>query len=82
MVFVLKSFLQECREKNIDTWVLFIDLVKTYDLIQYKVIKKTLKILRALADLITWMMKLYNKFCIILKVRDEELSIPYGCGVK
>ena len=37
-VFVLKTLLQERREKGLDTWVTFIDLVKAYDSVQHDVI--------------------------------------------
>ena len=37
-VFVLKTFLQERREKGIDTWITFVDLVKAYDSVQHEVI--------------------------------------------
>ena len=27
-------------------------------------------------------MKLYHNFSVVLRIGGEELSIPYGCGVK
>ena len=51
-VFTLKTLLQERREKGFDTWVTFIDLVKAYNLIQHDVIRKTLEILGAPANII------------------------------
>ena len=78
----LKSLLHERREKNLDTWVLFIDLVKAYDSVQHEMIRKALEILGAPSNLIRWTMKLYCNFSVVLKIGSQELSIPYGCGVK
>ena len=61
-VFSLKSFLQECREKGMDTYLVFIDLVKAYDSIQYQLIKKALNLLGAPPNIINWILKLYSNF--------------------
>ena len=43
-VFVLKAFLQERREKILDTWVVFVDLIKAHNSVQHRVIDATLEI--------------------------------------
>ena len=59
VVFTLKSLLQEKREKGIDTFIVFVDLVKAYDSVQYHIIKKSLEILGDLIEIVAWTMKLY-----------------------
>ena len=81
-VFVLKTFLQERREKLLDTWVVFIDLVKAYDSIQHKVIDETLHIFGVPEIIRTWIKKLYNDSVVELKVGKFKHHIPCGCGVK
>ena len=65
-----------------DTWVVFIDLVKAYDSIQHKVIDETLHIFGVPMIVRTWIKKLYNDSVVELKVGKFKHHIPYGCGVK
>ena len=51
-VFTLKSLLQEWREKGIDTFIVFVDLAKAYDSVQYPIIRKSLEILGTLTEII------------------------------
>lgn len=81
-VFVLKTLLQERREKALDTWVIFVDLVKAYDSIQHKLIDETLAIFGVPSDIRSWVRKLYNGSTVKLKVGKIESLIAYGCGVK
>jgi len=81
-VFTLKTLLQERRERSLDTWVTFIDLVKAYDSIQHRIIQKTLELLGAPFEIIQWTMKLYRNFQVTIKIGKEEVAVPYGCGVK
>ena len=61
-VFVLNTFLHERREKQLDTYVVFVALVKSYDSIQHDVIKVSLIIFGIPDDIITWIMKLYLNY--------------------
>ena len=81
-VFVLKTFLQERREKLLDTWVVFIDLVKAYDSIQHKVVDEMLHIFGVPEIVRTWIKKLCSDSMVELKVGKFKHHIPYGCGVK
>ena len=41
-VFFLKPILQERKDKNLDTWALFMDLIKAFDTVNHEVIMITL----------------------------------------
>ena len=75
-LFMLKSFLQDRREKGYDTGVVCIDLVKAHDSIEHKVIRTTLEIFGVPQDIISWIMKLYVNFEVKVKVgKKREISI-------
>ena len=50
-------------------------LVKAYDSVQHDVIQKSLEMLGALIEIITWPMKLCSKFQVVIKVGDEESHV-------
>ena len=81
-VFSLKTILQSRRKHNLETFIIFIDLVKTYDSIKDEIILIVLKKMEASERFMQWIEKLYRDFNIILKVGKEEISIEYGCGVR
>ena len=58
-VFTLKLFLQERREKGINTCITFVDLIKACNSMQHLVIRKSLKILITPSKIIEWIIKLY-----------------------
>ena len=80
-VFSLKTILQSRREHDLETFIIFIDLVKAYDSIKHEIISIALKKMGALDKFIQWVEKLYGDFNVILKVGKEEICIEYGCGV-
>ena len=80
--FVLKSFLQDRREKGYDTWVVFADLVKACDSVQHEVIRVALEIFGVPSELIGWVMKLCTDFEVEVKVGKHKARFPHGCGVK
>ena len=60
VVFAIKYFLQERREKQLETHVAFVDLVKAYVSIKYDVINETLHVFGVPRDVYTWIMKLHR----------------------
>ena len=61
-VFSIRTLLQERREKQKDTWCIFVDLVKAYDTIKHEVINETLKKFGCSKHLRSLVDKLYNNF--------------------
>ena len=66
---------------RIDTYTIFIDLVKAYDSAKYDIILLILKKMGALEKYAKWIEKLYSNFNILLKIGREEVIIRYGCKV-
>ena len=74
-VFSLKTILQSRREHDLETFIIFIDLVKAYDSIKHEIILIALKKIGAPDKFIQWVEKLYGDFNVILKVGKEEICI-------
>ena len=81
-VFSLKSILQARREMGLDTYAIFIDLVKAYDSVRHDVISLALRKMGAPEKYIKWIEKLHQDFGVTLKIGREEIYIKYGCGVR
>ena len=81
-VFALKAFLQERREKMLDTWVVFIDLIKACDSVQHRVIDATLEIFGVPTDVRSWVRRLHDGSTLEINVGKTKKIITYGCGVK
>lgn len=80
-VFVLKYFFQEKRKK-LDAWVVFIDLVKVWDSIQYKLIDETLRIFGVPDNFRIWVRKLHFNCVVDLKVGKYKHYVPHRFSVK
>ena len=76
-VFVLKAFLQERREKMLDTWVAFVDLIKAYDSVQHRVIDATLEIFGVPTDVRSWVRRLYDGSTLEINVGKTNKIITY-----
>ena len=81
-VFSLKSILQARREMGLDTYAIFIDLVKAYDSVRHDVISFALRKMGAPEKYVKWIEKLHRDFGVTLKIGREEIYIKYGCGVR
>ena len=81
-LFCLKSLLQTRREHEMDTYCVFIDLVKAYDSVQHEIIMLTLQKMGVPPKLCGTIKKLYSDFHVLLKVGKEERKIEMGCGVR
>ena len=80
-VFLLKTILQSRREYDLETFIIFIDLVKACNSIKHKIISIALEKMGAPERFIQWVEKLYGDFNVILKVGKEEIIIEYGYGI-
>ena len=67
-VFCLKNFLQERRDKNKDSWCLFLDLVKAYDTIRHDIIHTALEKFGCPTHLNHLISRLYKEFKVVLKL--------------
>ena len=81
VVFLLKSILQARREMGVDTYTMFIDLIKVYDSVKHDIILLALRKMGAPEKYMKWIEKLYGDFDVILKIGREEVCIRYGCRV-
>ena len=83
-LFTLKTYLQTCREHTLDSYCLFLDAVKAFDSIDYRIIELSLKTIWCprQADLSGLIKKLYSQFAIVLKIGKEQSKIKVGCGVR
>ena len=80
--FFLKSFAQDIRDEDQDTWVVFIDLVNSHDSMKHKSIEEKLKIFRAPDDLVSWVMKTHTNFEAEVNVGTFKSRFPCGCGYR
>jgi len=81
VVFLLKSILQARRDMGVDTYTIFIDLVKAHDSMKHDIILLALRKMGAPEKYMKWIEKLYGNFDIILKIGREEVCIRYSYGV-
>ena len=80
-LFSLKTAIQTRKEHNLPTDVLFVDLVKAFNTINYDFLFKVLKKYGyppALIDVIT---RMYHNFNLEFAVGKASKSIPYTIGV-
>ena len=80
--FRAQNFLQERREKKLDTYVVFVDLVKAHDSVQHDAIKESLVIFGMPEDATACIMKLYLNCSVEIKVGIFKSSVACGCGVE
>ena len=81
-LFAIKSALQIRREHNLETHVLFVDLVKTFDTVNHGFLLKVLQkfgIPGATVDVIRWM---YQDFQLVFSVGKTTELILYSIGVQ
>ena len=81
-VFLLKPISQSRKENGIDSFVVFVDLVKSHDSIKHDVATASLEKMGAPQKFITWVEKLHENCNVNLKIGKEEVIIKHGCGVK
>jgi hypothetical protein len=80
--YVLRSALQLRREHDLDSHVLFVDLIKAFDTANHEMLFALLKKFGAPTSLIEPIRKLHRDFKLKFKLGTKEVLIDYSTGVK
>ncbi|KAL7517837.1 hypothetical protein ACHAWF_000160 [Thalassiosira exigua] len=80
--FVLKSLLRLRRQQNLDTFVVFADLVKAFDTSNHELIIEILEKYGALTKFCNDIQRLYDNLKVVLKIGKEKAEIGQGVGVQ
>ena len=80
--FSIRSILQTRKEHDLESWLVFVDLVKAFDTIHHKLLFELLKKYGIPIYLIKVIQKLYKDFKIEIKVGKKKELIDYSMGVK
>ena len=78
----LKSILQLRREHDLDSWVVFMDLVKAFDTAYHKLLLQLLKKIGIPDKIIRVVEKLYTDFRMEFKIGKVKETIDYLTGLK
>ena len=79
--FSIRFILQTRKEHDLESWVVFVDLVKAFDNIHHKLLFELLKKYGIPIYLIKVIEKLYNDFKIEIKAGKKKELIDYSMGV-
>ena len=74
----IRSILQTRKEHDLESWVVFVDLVKDFDTIHHKLLFELLKQYGIPIYLIKVIEKLYNDFKIEIKAGKKKELIDYS----
>ena len=80
--FSLRSLLQMRKEHNLQSWVVFADLIKAFDLIDHKLLFALLEKFGIPSRLLQAIKNLYTNFEIELKIGKHKTRIDCTAGVK
>ena len=80
--FSIKSILQMRNAYDLNTWVVFVDLVKAFDTIHHELLFKLLGKFGIPEYLIRVIRNLYSDFKVEIKVGKCKSILDYGTGVK
>jgi hypothetical protein len=80
--YVLRSALKLRREHDLDSHVLFIDLIKAFDMANHEMLFALLKKFGAPTSLVESIRKLHRDFRLKFKLGLKEVLIEYSTGVK
>ena len=80
--FSLKSLLQIRKEHDLNSWVVFADLIKAFDSIHHGLMFELLKKFGVPTRPLNVIKKLYKNFMIEIKVGKKKTLIDYSTGVK
>eukprot|EP00978_Attheya_sp_CCMP212_P009820 scaffold23398_cov58-Attheya_sp.AAC.4 len=81
-LFSMKCALQIRKQHEVDTWVIFVNLVKAFDTVDHSLVFEFLKRYGILENLIKVIVKMYKGSTVILKSGQKMREIPYEIGVK
>ena len=80
-LYVIKSALQLRKEHGLDTHILFVDLVKAYDMANHEILFPLLKKYGVPPKLVKTICKLHKDFKVKFTVVNKERMIDYTVGV-
>jgi hypothetical protein len=80
--YVLRSALQLRREHDLDSHVLFVDLIKAFNMANHELLFALLEKFGAPATLVGPIRKLHRDFKLKFKLGMKEVLIDYSTGVK
>ena len=80
--FTLKSLTHLCRQHNLETYVIFADLVKAFDTSNHELIIAILIKLGAPPKFCNAIQRLYSNLVVTLKIGKEKADISQGVGVR
>jgi hypothetical protein len=80
--YVLRSALQLRREHDLDSHVLFVDLIKAFDMANHELLFALLEKFGAPHTLVEPIRKLHRDFKLKFKIGRKEVLIDYLTGVK
>ena len=81
-VFSLKIILQ-CRcEHGIDSFAIFVDLIKAHDSVRHDIASAALVKMGPPPMYVEWLETLCGDFNVVLKLAKKEINIRHGCGVR
>jgi hypothetical protein len=78
----IKSVLQIRKQHRVNTWAIFVDLVKAFDTVDHSLVFEILKKYGIPETLIKVIAKMYKDSTVIFKSEQEMREIPYEIGVK
>eukprot|EP00978_Attheya_sp_CCMP212_P021093 scaffold61228_cov46-Attheya_sp.AAC.1 len=81
-LFSMKSAQQIRKQHGVDTWAIFVDLVKAFDTVNHSLVYENLKRYGIPENLIKVIAKMYKDSTVIFKAGEEMREIPYEIGVK
>ena len=81
-VFTIKSALRKRREHGLESWVLFLDLVKAFDRVPKKLLWEILTKFGVPIKLVSLLKALHKDFTVKFSIDDIDKSIRNTIGVK
>ena len=81
-VFTIKSALRKRREHGLESWVLFLDLVKAFDRVPRKLLWEILTKFGVPIKLVSLLKALHKDFTVKFSIDDIDKSIRNTIGVK
>ena len=81
-IFTVKTALRKRREHGLETWVMFLDLVKAFDRVPRELLWKILEKFGVPEKIIFLLRSLHQNVCVKFSVCDIEHSMKSIIGVK
>ena len=81
-IFSLKMAFRKRKEQGLDTWAVYLDLVKAFDTVNRDVLWRCLEIYGVPAHCRQMVKLLYQDLRLFLKFDGKKIEVCYGVGVK